>query len=174
VPGVYNIGMKNIKIIFWVLVAVIVVFGAAIYLFHFKNSPTADDSPVIYKNAEYGFTFSLPADWKGYSIVKSSWKGYPLASTTPQAGVTLLIRNPNWTSSVHYEDIPIMIFTISEWNSYAAGDFSTSAAPFPASELGRNNRYVFALPPRWDYDFSQGYQEAENILNAKSLHPFNL
>lgn len=67
-----------------------------------------------------------------------------------------------------------MIFTTSQWNSYITGDFYTSAAPFNASELAHNNRYVFALPPRWDYDFSQGYQEAENILSTKPLHPFNL
>lgn len=135
----------------------------------------ASDPSVVYINTEYGFTFSLPLDWKGYSIVKNTWKGYPLNSaTTEEAGPTLLLRNPNWTPAKHYEDIPIMIFTIPEWNSYVAEDFSVSAAPIPASEIARNDEYVFALPPRWDYDFSEGYQEAQNILNTKPLYPFNL
>lgn len=138
-------------------------------------------SLVIYNNPDYGFTFSLPADWKGYSIVQTTWHGTPFTNGTPitnntsnETGPTLSIRNPNWTSDNHYEDIPILVFTIAQWNSYLAGDFVVSAAPIPAMELARNNFYVFALPPRWDYDFSQGYQEAENILSTKPLHPFNL
>jgi hypothetical protein len=134
-----------------------------------------EETLLTYNNADYGFTFSLPADWKGYSIVKKTWNGNSLTTDkVEETGPTLLIRNPKWTSAIHYEDIPIMVFTLAQWNSYTAENFAVSAAPIPASELGRNNRYVFALPPRWDFDFSQGYQEAENILNTKPLHPFNL
>ena len=32
------------------------------------------------------------------------------------------------------------------------------------SELGRNNRYVFALPARYNYTFPPGYKEVEKIL----------
>jgi len=182
--------MKKNNIFIWVLV-IIIILGLGIYLSHSKNknvsttttpdtttspknTPTTNDTAIIYNNADYGFTFSLPVDWKGYSIVNSTWQGYSQTNTNAQTGVKLLIRNPNWTSEKHYEDIPIMIFTISQWNSYSAGDFYTSAAPFPASELARNNLYVFAIPPRWDYDYSQGYEEADNILTTKPLHPFNL
>jgi hypothetical protein len=38
-----------------------------------------------------------------------------------------------------------------------------------ATELGRNNLYVFALPPRWNYDFSEGHEEAENIIKSNPL-----
>ncbi|MDE2399802.1 MAG: hypothetical protein KGL67_02215 [Patescibacteria group bacterium] len=140
----------------------------------FSTFKFIDESSVTYTNNDYGFTFSLPDDWKGYSVVKSTWDGTSQANTKVATGATLLIRNPNWTAEKHYEDIPIMIFTIKQWNSYIAGDFYTGAAPINASELARNNLYVFALPPRWNYDFSEGYQEAENILNTKPLHPFNL
>ena len=133
-----------------------------------------DATTITYKNTDYGFTFSLPVDWTGYSIVKKTWNGNPLTNTKPTTGTTLLLRNPNWTTSNHYEDIPVMIFTLAQWDSYNSGDFAISAAPINASELARNNRYVFALPPRWDYDYSQGYQEAESILNTKPLDPFNL
>jgi hypothetical protein len=181
--------MKNTKVVIWILI-IIVVAGLGAYIFHSNNKnvsttspenpPTTSDSPVTYNNTDYGFTFSLPADWKGYSIVQSTWTGYPItgypANEAPAepSGVKLLLRNPNWTQEKHYEDIPIMIFTIQEWNSYQADDFTISAAPILAQELARNNKYVFALPPRWDYDFSQGYQEAENILSTKPLHPFDL
>ena len=130
--------------------------------------------PTVYVNTDYGFTFSLPADWKGYSIVPGTWEGTPLAATPAITGPQLLIRNPNWTASDHYEDIPVLVFTIAQWNSYTAGDFAVSAAPINASEIARNDTYVFALPPRWDYDYSQGYQEADTIVAAKTLVPFDL
>lgn len=137
-------------------------------------------SLVTYNNPDYGFTFSLPVDWKGYSIVQTTWHGTTHGATagtyipSSETGPTLSIRNPNWTPAVRYEDIPIFIFTIAQWNSYLAWNFSISAAPVLASELARNNKYVFALPSHWDFDVSKGYQEAENILNTKPLHPFNL
>ncbi len=174
--------MKNIKIILVVLV-LIIVFGFVAYLFYSKNQNTSPInnpvvplySTVIYNNTDYGFTFSLPNDWKGYLIVQSTWQGNPLKATaTKETGPKFLIRNPNWTSVVPYEDIPIMIFTIAQWNSYTAENFAVSAAPIPASELARNNRYVFALPPRWDFDYSEGYAEAENILKSNPIKAFNI
>lgn len=174
--------MKNNKIILTVFVLVIVL-GFVTYLFYFKNknaspinNPNGSSSfPITYNNADYGFTFSLPNDWKGYSIIQNTWQGNPLTTTTAkETGPKLLIRNPNWTSAVPYEDIPIMVFTLAQWNAYIAEDFAVSAAPIPASELGRNNLYVFALPPRWDYDFSQGYEEAENILKSNPLKSFTI
>ena len=130
------------------------------------------DFPTTYLNSQYGFTFSLPADWQGYSIVEESWMGTPLGTTSAQTGPKLLIRNPQWSPSKHYEDIPILVFSTQQWDSYTAGDFAVSAAPFPATEIGRNSSYVFALPPRWDYDYSQGYQEADTIVGAKTLIAF--
>lgn len=140
-----------------------------------KDASIVDNTKVEYRNIDYGFTFSLPVTWKGYSIVKGDWQGFPLkegvATTT---GPKLVIRNPNWTEAAHYEDLPILVFTISQWNAYLAEDFTVSAAPIPASELARNNTYVFALPPRWDFDFSLGFEEAQNIFKGAPLHPFNL
>jgi hypothetical protein len=175
-----------------VIVVLVLLIGIGAYAFYSSNktndvpvatnptptptpTQTPTDTSVTYTNNKYGFTFSLPADWKGYSVVQKTWNGTPQNSATaPQTGPTLLLRNPNWTSAVHYEDIPIMVFTLAQWNSYTAGNFMTSAAPFPATELGRNNTYVFALPPRWDYDYSQGYQEADAIMKTNPLHPFDL
>jgi hypothetical protein len=49
------------------------------------------------------------------------------------------------------------------------GTHNVSAAPFPPTELGRNKRYVFALPPRYDYAFLDGYLEVEEIMRGKPL-----
>lgn len=172
--------MKNSKVIIAALILVIMALGFVVYLFYFKNenipiSTVPPSSLVTYSNADYGFTFSLPDDWSGYSIVQNTWQGNPLTTTTKnESGPKLLIRNPKWTSAVPYEDIPIMIFTLKQWNSYNAGNFAISAAPINATEIARNNLYVFALPPRWDFDYSEGYVEAENILKTNPLKPFDV
>jgi hypothetical protein len=167
--------MKNNKIIIAVLILV-VVLGITTYLIYSQNKNVLPvNTAVVYSNADYGFTFSLPDDWRGYSIVQNFWQGNSLTATpTNETGPKLLIRNPNWTLAVHYEDIPIMIFTLAQWNSYTAGNFAVSAAPIAASELARNNSYVFALPPRWDFDYSEGYVEAENILKMNPLKTYNI
>jgi|GEM_PF-894021 len=138
---------------------------------------TTASTSVVYQNSQYGFDFLLPADWQGYSIVNKTWSG---SGTSEQGiiatGTELLIRNPNWTAADHYEDIPVMVFTLAQWNAYDGGNgtFEISAAPLPASEMGRNNRYVFAIPPRWDFDYSTGYQEADAIVSGNPLKPFGL
>ncbi|MEI7810355.1 MAG: hypothetical protein WCI41_02235 [bacterium] len=174
--------MKKNKKIFVILVPVaIFVFIACFFYFKNKNTlivnnvETPIDSIVVYSNTDYGFNFSLPDDWKGYSIVTNTWNGNPLTTNTKEeTGPTILIRNPKWTSAVHYEDIPIMVFTLAQWDSYVKEDYAVSAAPISATELARNNTYVFALPPRWDFDYSEGFQEAENILRMNPIKVFDL
>lgn len=139
------------------------------------TATTPVTATVIYNNSDFGFNFSLPDSWRGYSIVQNTWEGNPLAPTgTSQSGPKLLIRNPNWTSTLAYEDIPVMVFTLEQWNSYVAEGFYVSAAPVRATELGRNNLYVFALPPRWNFDYSEGYAEAENIIKSNPLKAFSI
>ena len=175
--------MKKNKTI-WVILVLIIIFVVAFWVYNknttnvspVNNSPAPVDTSVIYTNADYGFTFTLPDDWSGYSIVQNTWTGNPLVPniTVNETGPKLLIRNPKWTSAVHYEDIPIMVFTLAQWKSYVAEDFAVSAAPIQASELARNNNYVFALPPRWDFDYSQGFEEADNIVKTNPIKTFDL
>lgn len=169
------------------IIVLVILVGVAAYFMFAKNKdvpPVNDPSntPVVvpsdkvsYDNTEYGFTFTLIDSWKGYTVVTSAWQGSASNVTKPsETGPKLFIRNPRWAEAEHYEDIPILIFTLAQWNSYMADNFSVSAAPFPASELGRNNKYVFALPPRWDYDYSKGYEEAQTIVKSKPLAPYSI
>lgn len=168
---------KNTLITAVIIIIIVLCVGVVLYSSRDNavgGTPNLNDTSVTYKNTEYGFTFSLPVSWQGYSIVQGAWKGNLLKDKAEQTGPKLLIRNPKWTESAPYEDLPILVFTIPQWNAYLAENFSVSAAPIQASELARNNMYVFALPPRWDYDYSLGYKEAQDIIAGNPLRAFNV
>jgi hypothetical protein len=135
---------------------------------HPAPSPAKQSDPV-YVNQQYGFRFDLPSDWKGYTVHSETWEG--TTQTDPprkEHGPKIILRDPRWTESAPRQDIPIMVFTLSQWNQ----DLVVSAAPVPPSELGRNTHYVFALPPRYNFAFPDGFQEVDTIIQGKPLHAF--
>lgn len=135
-------------------------------------------TPTEYRNAEYGFSFSLPVSWKGYSIVTQQWEGFPIDAngagsiSAPVYGPLILIRHPKWTSKNPRQGIPIMVFTLAEWDLVQQAKLGVGAAPIPPSELGRNATYVFALPARYNYVFPTGYEEVAKILESNPLKAF--
>lgn len=142
-----------------------------------QATTTSLSLPIKYDNSQYGFTFSLPADWKGFSIYTKQWDGCPLSSGSEDCskaihGPQIYIRNPNWTEQNPYEDIPVMVFFNNQWDLLNQEKISVSAAPFAPSELGHNKNYVFALPPRYDYDFRTGYEEVEKIMQNNPLQGY--
>ncbi len=136
-------------------------------------SAPAAAGPLEYRNSQYGFTFSLPAGWKGYSILLSSWTGTvsdPSRGDVPALqGPLISIRHPLWTEQNPRQDIPIMVFTHAQWDALQRGEFLVSAAPVPPTELGRNAGYVFALPPRYNYAFPTGWQEVDSLIASHPL-----
>ena len=132
-----------------------------------RSQPEKIALPITYKNTGYGFCFSLPARWKGYSIVREKWHGWvngPKGDVTVAQGPIVTIRHPSWVREVPRQDIPIMVFTRAQWRSLQQQKFFVSAAPFGPEEIGRNSRYVFALPPRYNYAFPPGYEEVGQIM----------
>lgn len=127
----------------------------------------------IYKNTEYGFNFTLPDSWKDYKIVADKWEGLAVGGSEGQkvveSGPMLSIRHPQWTAEKPRQDIPIMIFTLSQWEQLQKDKFHIGAAPVNPTELGRNAKYVFALPARYNYAFPAGYEEVEQILKGNPL-----
>lgn len=114
------------------------------------------DRGLVYSNIQYGFSFSLPESWQGYSIVSDEWQGAVINS--PNAGNTergplLSIRHPKWTSLDPRQDIPIMIFTPAQWNLIQTEELAITAAPIRPKKLGHNDEYVFALPARYNFAF---------------------
>ena len=135
-----------------------------------------ETSLVVYKNTQYGFHFNLPDSWKGYTISNETWEGLGIDGSqngkVVETGPLITIRHPQWTAQNQRQDIPIMIFTLSQWNSLQKEEFHIGAAPIGPKELGRNTSYVFALPARYNFAFPTGYEEVEDILNNNALRPF--
>ena len=127
-------------------------------------------SQITYTNAQYGFRFFLPKSWNGYTILTWEWDGE--LDSKSVMGQIIIIRHPDWTKDVPREDIPIMVFTREQWALIKKESLIVSAAPFPPSELGENAKYVFALPPRYNYDFLAGWEEVQKIIDGKPLHGF--
>lgn len=127
---------------------------------------------ITYVNDNYGFTFTLPISWQGYTLIESTWNGMDVASgKQTETGPLLSIRHPGWTQDTPRQDIPIMIFTLAQWDAVKNETLSVSAAPIPPRELGRNSTYVFTLPARYNYAFPEGYQEVEDIIAGEPLNP---
>lgn len=135
---------------------------------------TAKPHSLVYINKQYGFRFDLPASWKGYSILPGEWSGNVPGSNAsePKRGPEITIRHPLWTEAAQRQDIPIMVFTLRQWNLVEQENLIVSAAPIGPRELGRNSRYVFVLPARYNYAFPTGFEEVERLIESKPLHPF--
>jgi len=133
--------------------------------------PTPLQTPLLYRNIEYGFCIALPSDWRGFKVVTKSWDGGGENGHKAETGPMLIIRHPRWTDDNPYQDIPILVFTPAQWRDVDPGEFSISAAPYGPGKLGRNNKYVFALPPRFaGFDDDVG---AEEVLQLLSQNPFH-
>lgn len=65
-----------------------------------------------------------------------------------------------------------MVFTLQQWDAMQNGEWHIGTAPVNPTELGRNGRYVFALPARYNFAFLEGWEEVEQILQANPLQPF--
>lgn len=122
---------------------------------------------VSYEDSQYGFRVSLPNSWSGYTVVTEEWEAYPVGDTTGDSlvGPLLRIRHPEWTDDNPRQDIPIMIFTIAQWDALEADQYHIGAAPIGPRELARSQEYVLALPARYNFSFLTGYEEVETIVN---------
>lgn len=140
-----------------------------------QTNETTTGSGIVYNNNEYGFDFALPDSWEGYTIVTDKWEGLSAKESDSQkaseTGPLISIRHPQWTAEKPRQDIPIMVFTLDQWDRMQKDEFHIGAAPVNPSELDRNSKYVFALPARYNFAFPEGYEEVEDILKGKPLTP---
>ncbi len=168
--------MKNQFVIYIVLILVmfVIILGLGWMLMQNKTTPPQVNNSVTYTNTQYGFTFALPEDWKGYSVVTGTWDGDTISvsgdvSVSTVHGPMISLRNPLWTAEKPYQDIPVMIFTSQQWSDLQSDKFHIGAAPINPSELGHNSVYVFALPARYNYAYPTGWEEVDQILKTNPL-----
>lgn len=138
-------------------------------------------NPNEYKNTDYGFSIKLPLTWKDYSVIEDEWEGYnsdPTKYTNvpgqviTEKGPLTSIRHPDWEYKAPRQDIPIMVFTTSQWNDMQADRFHIGAAPINPDEIGRNSKYVFAIPARYNFAYLTGFEEVDQILKSDSFKAF--
>jgi hypothetical protein len=125
----------------------------------------------MYVNREYGFRFFLPSDWAGYSIrtqILGAYRGNRPEFKFP----VITIRDPRWTADTPRQDIPVMVFTRPQWKLVSDGKVTVNSAPVGPAEVGRNKRYVFALPPRYENIDLPGVEEVRLIMRGKPLQAF--
>jgi hypothetical protein len=126
-------------------------------------------APVCYHNAEFDFTFSLPARWQGYAVLMQPWVGQTYspamdAVTTGEHGPVIVLRHPQWQATDPDQDIPIRVFTRSQWAAEKRGRFTIGAGGFD-EEIAHNAKYVFAISSRFNADDSvKGWKEAGDIV----------
>lgn len=143
-------------------------------------SPPPAAKHVVYTNRQYGLRVTLPSTWKGYNVQAGDpWSGFPVVNgelqedpARQERGPMLYIHHPAWKGPRTHEDLPIMIFTLAQWAMVQNDLLVTSAAPIPPSELARNATYVFALPPRYNFDYSPGWEEVEAIVAGHPVRAF--
>ena len=138
--------------------------------------------PVLYHNAKYNLKFSLPASWRGYSVLVQQWEGQTYSPAADKIVVTehgplIVLRHPQWKPKDRYQDIPIVVFTRSQWQASRQGGFFIGAGGMEY-EIGHNRKYVFAISSRFNADDSvKGWKEATDIVerncpaNAPRLFP---
>ncbi|HSY18535.1 MAG TPA: hypothetical protein VK815_09390 [Candidatus Acidoferrales bacterium] len=135
--------------------------------------------PVHYRNAQYDFTFSLPAGWQGYSVLMQPWDGGDYSRALDKIVVTehgqaIVLRHPRWQTNDLYQDIPIVVFTHRQWAEEQQGKMWPDIyAGGVIDELWHNRKYVFAISSRYNAaDDVKGRQEAAEIIATNcAAHP---
>jgi len=146
----------------------LVMFNQMLSTFRFTDSNDEIVDWQTYTNEKYGFEVTLLDSWKGYSILTETWSGTTLdGKSTQYQGPQVIIRNPKWSANQSWQDIPVMVFTKEEWTLIEAQNLNVSAAPVGPNKLDENQKYVFALPPRWTgFTDALGQNEAQEIAKT--------
>jgi hypothetical protein len=126
---------------------------------------------MVYRNNVYGFTLSLPKSWKAYKTIVERREREVTDDATDadrknKSYVVITIRHPLWRKADRRQDIPIMVFTRTQWPLVEKWKLIFTAAPFPPSVLGQNRKYVFALPPDTTLRPLQGLKKSRQSFRA--------
>jgi|HubBroStandDraft_6_1064221.scaffolds.fasta_scaffold290007_3 hypothetical protein len=136
-----------------------------------KVSNQSAGLPLGYHNARYDLTFYLPPSWRNYSVSieqVDDERYSPAEDKLIIVGHTPMItlRHPQWRDDAPYQDIPILVFTRSQWDALNHGQLWPSAyAGGVMDELWHSRRFVFAISSRYNAaDEVKGWKEAADIV----------
>ena len=165
-----------------ILIAIVIVGGGFCYFDYISNgrlvyNPEQTATTTVYTNTQYSFSVTLPMSWTGYSIVLDTWRGDSIdakgkMTQGTESGPLISLRHPLWTTEVPRQNIPVLVFTLKQWNDMQADKFHIGAAPINPSELARNSVYVFALPARYNFAYPVGFEEVDQIIVGGAVKAF--
>jgi hypothetical protein len=153
------------------LLAIIQLLATGCSSLNARNRPSG--LPARYHDAQYDFTFFLPARWQGHSVLIQKWEGVsclPAKDTTAVTahGPIIVLRHPQWKADDPSQDIPIMVFTRSQWDALHSGEWFPYAGGV-IGEMWQTRKHVFAIYSRYNADDSvKGWNEADRILGGNS------
>lgn len=165
-----------------IVIGFVAVLAGSLYLgYWFKNRPekqVVDATPIVartttpvsntneatstatttllYENTDFGFSLTLP----------KSWDGYKVATGTVQYGRTITITPPSSVDEDTREFVPVLIYPIDKWTEWEKNNFDgyPTAAPIGPTERARNQDYVFATAPRYNFGFGADPKVVEEIV----------
>ena len=127
--------------------------------------------PLRYHDGRYGFTFFLPASWRGYSASVQQLKDERYSTAEDKqitCGYTPMItlRHSQWRTDAPYQDIPILVFTLAQWDALHRGELWPSLfAGGAMDELWHDHEFVFAMSSRYNgADDVRGWKEVAEIV----------
>jgi hypothetical protein len=128
------------------------------------------DLPLRYQRPQYGLTLYLPASWRGYSVLIQEWVSetyLPAADKTivTDHGPMITLRYPQWKAGAPHQDIPILVFTRTQWDALHHGNLWPSLyAGGAMDELWHSREYVFGISSRYNWGELAGSKEAAEIV----------
>ena len=63
-----------------------------------------------------------------------------------------------------------MVLSRAQSDSIQKEDLHIGGAPIPPSGIGENEKYVFALPARYNFSGLDGVEEVDTIMRSNPLH----
>jgi hypothetical protein len=119
---------------------------------------------------KYGFKMTLPGDWTGMEIIENNREIIEVETgKIIDYAPVYVFRHPLWSKEKPRQDIPLEIYTISQWQKIQSGLYSVSAAPMAPTEIYRNKSYIFTVPARYNYAHQEGWQEVDEILKNNPI-----
>ncbi len=96
-----------------------------------------------------------------------SWERFTETDSQIQFGRLVTLNKNIVGTTTPQAFIPILIYPVEKWREWEANNFEgyPTAAPIGPTERGRNDAYVFATAPRYNYSFSNGFEEVEDIIS---------